>query len=255
MSFQTNASALMNLLQSSQQYASGGDSGWLKLDPGTHRIRICPPWSIEGVPTRLIVNHQGYKNKDGYQRNPLCFSYAFNTENIATALVAKTVVKPEDLKFFGQYGCIYCRISDILINTQGKKNNKTFATPKFIFNVVNRADNKVYKWTASKKMFEGIAMYAGAYPYMFNVEDGMDLMLIATGSGLQRRYALNIIPDKCPLGVDLNVTPLHDLDATMADGYRNLNETMELILNSYPSMLNLLGINPNTIMTPTTAQI
>src|SRR5438874_12066975 len=115
MSYQTNASALLNLLQSSQQYSSSGEITWLKFTPGTHRIRLCPPWSNEGSPVRMIINHNGYKNKEGFQRNPLCFNYVFNNENIINALKkganingqidwSKTVIKPEDIKFFQQYG-------------------------------------------------------------------------------------------------------------------------------------------------------
>lgn len=255
----TPSSALFALLQQSQQYTSNADVTWLKFTPGTYKIRICPPWSSENTPVRMLVQHQGYKTKDGFIRMPLCWDYVFKTENIGNALIKRnpdgtinwteTAIKPEDIKFYQQYGCVYCKISEIHKNLQGKTAPRTYAKPIFVFNVLDRRDDKIYKWSCSRKQFEAISMFAGAYPTMFNENDGMDLMIMVSGEGLSRKYSLTPIANPIPLGVDLTKTPLHNLDQAMADGYRNLNETMELILNTYPNMLPILGINPATLMT------
>lgn len=249
MSYQTNANALFNLQQNSQQYAAQKDTTWLKLPQGSHRLRICPAWNEEGTPVRMIVNHQKFKSKDGYDRNPLCYQYAFDNQNIAQALFNKNVLKKEDLEFYQKYGCPYCLVSNLVIQMNGKKNNKFYPKPTFLWNVVYRADSKIYKFSTSKKIFDNVAMFASAYPSMFNVDNGMDIAILATGDGMQRRYNSNLIPDPVPLGVDLTTNKLHDLDIAMADGYRNLNETMELLLNTVPNLLPILGINPSQFVT------
>lgn len=235
-----NPNALKNLQQTKQLYSNSESIYW-KCSAGLHPIRICPPWSEEGTPTRMLVSHSNYKTKEGNFRSPLCFNYAFTQQEIAIALKKKNVIKKEDLELFGKIGCVYCRISDTKKQLEGKKANNTYAKTGYLWNIVDRADNKVYVFRSGNGLLDAMNMMYSVWPKIFDVNEGMDIMVNATGEKLGRRYTYNLISNPTPLGVELN--KLHDLDQCMADGYTNISEALELIVASYPQMVQLLSLN------------
>jgi hypothetical protein len=240
MSIPINPHSLASLQKTKQEYSSS-ESIYLKLPAGLHQLRICPPWSQEGSVCRMIVSHSNYKNKDGNLRMPLCYRYCFTEENIALELKKRNVIKPEDLKYYGQFGCVYCRISDAKKAMEGKKANTTFARSAYFWNVINRTDGKVYVFRTGSGLLDAVTMMYGMYNKFFDINEGFDIMVNAVGEKLQRRYTYNPISNPTKLGVELD--KLHDLDNVMADGYTNLSEALELIVASYPQMVQLLSLN------------
>lgn len=249
MSYNINAQTMLDLLRQKQEYKSS-ETVYLKLTQGMHQLRFCPPWSEEGSPCRMIVQHGEFKDKEGNKRFPLCYQYVFdNISTIAKALVKRNLIQQADADMYQKMGCIFCGVSNIIKQTQGKQANKAFAKTSFFWNVVNRKDNKVYIFRTSGSAYDTILQFFGLYPNMFNPDNGIDFMITATGENLQRRYIYNAINNPTPIGIDLK--ELHDLDTAMGEGYKNLNEAIELILNTYPQMMNILGINPANVMTGT----
>lgn len=243
MSFQFNPNVFANLSNVSGQY-SGGDKSWLKLTRGMHNIRVLGPWSEEGSPTRMIVNHHQYKDKDGNIRNPMCYHYCFTNENIMRPLMQRQLIKiPDDLQIFEKLGCILCRISEIKKNMEGKSDNNPYAKPTFLWNVIHRGNDGVFKFSTSGKKFYNFMLTASsAFRNMFDYNNGNDIIVNVTGEKKQTRYEYQIIPTPSPIGIDLNTHPLHNLDDAMAQGYKNIHESVELIVNTYPNMMQLLGL-------------
>lgn len=235
-----NIQTLLALKQTAQQYSSSESIYW-KPTAGLHTVRVCPPWSAENSPTRMMVNHSEYKNKEGQLRMPLCYNYAFTERNIFEALKAKNVLKQLDAQVYGKIGCVYCRISEARIQMHGKKNNKTYARTRYAWNLLDRADGKVHVFNSGSGLLDAFTMMYSVWPRLMDINEGMDIMIQATGEKLQRRYTYNLITTPCPLGIELSA--LHDLDQVMADGYTPISDALDLIITSYPEMMQLLGLN------------
>lgn len=232
---------LFGLQLSAQNYSSSDNIYW-KPATGIHQIRVCPPWNPQqNEVTRMIVNHGGYKTDQGNMRMPLCFNYAFTERPIGLALKTKGVIKPEDLQLYGKIGCVYCRISEVKIQMEGKKNNPTYPKVRYMWNILDRKDNKIYVFNSGKGLLEAVQMMYGMNNKFFDLQEGFDLMCTATGEKINRRYSYSPIANPVPFGAD--IAGIHDLDTCMAEGYTNIGEALKLIVASYPQMVNYLGLN------------
>lgn len=245
---------IFDLVNSAQQFTNS-ETNYLKVNVGVHRFRFCPTWRQDELPVRLIIHHSEYKTKDGNIRLPLCYKYVFNPEDLTIFNILaneKKVITKKEIELYQKYnGCIYCKISDVISNMFGKTNNKSYARKAYFMNVLNRADNTIKIWRVGDKIMRDLSTFAAAYPNMFDVNNGIDFMVSATGEKFQRRYMITPVLETCALGVDLNTVPLHDLDTAMADGYTNINTAMELIISSYPNVMPIIGLNPNDWLTNT----
>lgn len=77
-----------------------------------------------------------------------------------------------------------------------ERDNKT----EYLWNVVNRADGKLYVWSTTEKLFEAVVEHARFSP-ICDADKGNDLILTTSGEGSRRRYSAPLcIPQSCPLG-------------------------------------------------------
>lgn len=250
--FQIDNKAIQSIFTQTQNYGSNNE--YYKFKTGAHRVRFCGPWSEEGIPFRMIYNHgsvgNNLKDSGGRERSPLCYNFIFKTVNesgqfyIAKALANKIGVDKvkEAYDNWQKFGCIGCKIADLM-----KSQNKRFGSLKFMWNIVVRSEQdannpygKVYKWSTSKEQFTTLVNYYNMYNLLFDINQGYDMNVNATGEKLTRRYTITPIPSPCPQG-DVK---LFDLDQGMADGFCTLTETLEMVNNTIPEVLPLLGINP-----------
>lgn len=244
--FGINANALTELLKQSAEYTSS-ENIYLKMTQGVHQLRLCPPWSSEGTPCRMLYHHSGFQDKDGNKKLPLCYDYVFNNiPTIGKVLNEQKLIKQNDVDVYRKIKCIFCRVGEIIKNMQGKAANQTYPKKRYMWNIIDRKDGKNYVWGTSDTVFKNLLMFYSAYPALFNVDSGLDLSITATGEKLQRKYMIQVINNPTPLNYPVN--EIHNLDIVMGEGYKNMNEAIELIMSSYPNMLQLLGINPAEIM-------
>lgn len=242
MSYEINPSILEQMFKNRKEYGGGGNN-YFKPKSGITRIRFCGPWNATcNTPVRFILNHGSYtvslKDSAGNNRQPLCLKYVFENVAIAQALKAKGKVTQDEYQKFTQFGCLGCRLKDLLAQSDPKKK---FLKAGYMWNVIDRTDGKCYIWTSSGQIFEAIKPLYDMYPKLFDTQVGYDFNLTATGEDKTRRYSVSPIVSPCPQGN----AQLHDLDQAMADGYKTFPEMIELINNTWPAALPLLGISPN----------
>ena len=247
-----NPDVLKTLFDKRDQYVNTSITQYLKLSAGIHQIRFCGPWNATcNTPIRFALNHGSFdfplKDKDGFGRQPLCMKYVFENPDIVNALISKLTKEKivADYNIFTKEGCLGCRLQEIFKNS-GKKIK--FLKPNYYTNVILRSDGKCYVWNTPGAALDAIKMIYPMYPDLFDPNKGIDFNVSATGEKLSRKYVVSPINSPCPQGS----AELHDLDQVMADGYRSYSEMIELINNTYPQVLPMLGVTPNMVATPTT---
>jgi hypothetical protein len=215
MAYEAKQAALEN--EGAKKGGFSGDNQWLKMEAGSYTLRIGPPWSDAGLPTRKLVNHHGF-TIDGKQRAPMCYRFIFENEDIAKILVKINALSVEDWKAFKKYGCPGCILPQRIADQQGQDAaRELWPRTQFLWNVVNRKDGKLYSWSTSTKIYEVIRTNFKMDNDLFHPEKGRDLMIEATGSGMARRYGAPVFsPKSSPLGLD-PYKPFN-LDTAMAKG-------------------------------------
>ena len=241
-----NTEAMHQQFQDQQESKSVGND-WLKLKEGQHRLRIAPPWSEEGVPCRKIVNFHGYE-EGGKRCAPLSLRYIFDNPSIARILANKKLITKTDLDLWKKHGDPMEKLAQTLkaVLPEGdfKKLEKPWPKTQFLFNVVNRAGGKVYKWSQSSKFYETIMQQAAFSPLIFDAEKGNDFIITATGESLNRRYSVPLmIPQSCPLNIPDDVQ-LFNLDEVMAAGVKTFQQCVTLITQCKADWLQMARINP-----------
>lgn len=217
----------------------GGNFGeWLKLHTKENVLRVAPPWSEEGSPFRKLLSHNGpfrspFMTAEGKRVAPLCLRYLFATDQQHLADIALDAGKitADDEKLVKEYGCPMCQLPITLkADKKDKEAANHWARTQYIWNVVNREDGKLYKYSCSKKIATPIEAMFKMYPQVFDPVEGRDMTVVATGENETRRYDPPVFaPFNSPLEYE---GELNDLDDVMLIGVRGFDEVLALAINN-----------------------
>jgi hypothetical protein len=220
----------------SEPKGSSDKANWLKLPTGTATLRICPPFADDGIPWRRNVNFQNLKNSEGKDIMPTSFDFIFGNRTLATYL-CKTVKKLTQVDFdlWKKHGDPMRKLAEA-VQATGRKDDKAkglWPRTTYLFNILNRQDGKVYKWSQSKKTFEAVELNFLVNPNIFDANAGHDFMITASGDGKARRYTTPVfVSQPSPLNYD---GELFNLDEAVAKGVRTYHEVLESMAST-PSL-------------------
>lgn len=231
---------------------SGGGTNYLKLDAHESVIRVYP-----GDP--LFLNYRQNMTKvAGRYTTTVDMQTVFENPAIHQAALAQGKVTADDYAKYQQYGDPFVSTMVALKNAGVKLGQGKAFWPqtKAVFNVINRADGKLYFWEASKTAFEAImALFGkigddgefvpGKYPELFNEADGFDIVITGNGAdGKARRYTgYNPDREQTPLG-DFEGEP-YDLLAQVVRKVVGWDERARHMFASHGATASLAGINPS----------
>lgn len=232
---------------------------WLKLDIGTHHLRLAPPWSDEGIPYRSIEQHHGF-TYDDKKVAPICLDFIFIDKDRAKRVITSRALNKEDFEKVKQHGCPMCNIATALVKMKKKtdkddKDYQKFARKKaYMFNVVVRdpknkdRDNQPFIWSKSQTFFDQVMTALEPYPDLFDVKKGNDFSINATGEGLNRKYSPPYFyNEKTPLNLAKGAK-LHDLDEALEIGVKTFDEIVEMCRHNHTTAVKRSGIDLNDYM-------
>jgi hypothetical protein len=174
-----------------------GDTNYLKLNAKDTQIRILP-----GDPLFVVVR-QNMTKTAGRFNTSLDFGSIFDNVELHNAALAQQRITADDFEKFQQFGDPFTGTMMAIRDAEIKlpKGKAFWPGSKVLFNVINREDNKVYLWEASKTAFEAIMTLvgsvdketgefsAGQYPELFDADTGFDIIVTGNGlEGMARRY-------------------------------------------------------------------
>jgi hypothetical protein len=231
----------------------GGGTNFMKLDKDKTVIRIIP-----GDP--LFVDfRQNMTRVAGRFNTTIDMATVFETPAIHNLALAQGKVNADDFAKYQQFGDPFVSTMVALKNAgvslpQGKA---FWPQTRAVFNVINRADNKVYLWEASKTAFEEIMGHfgklndegefePGEYPEMFNAEDGFDIVIIGNGEdGKARRYKSYTPARKSSELGEFDGEP-YDLLNQVVRRVSSWDDRARQLFASYAPQAALAGITPET---------
>lgn len=253
------------------KYGMKQPSVWLKLTPGVHTLRIVPSGNAtERLPYLKIMEH-AFSTKDEASGKPqfgsiICWRYLMDNltskktqqekeENSLIAyLGAQRLLDQENYKKYNEFGCPWCQAHSFL-NMHGVEpevRSKFWAREAYFWNVIWRkteytGDDRVYIWRQSKGGFGTvinsirIAKMAKMGESYIDVNAGRDLMIQATGTGLQRRYpVIQFVGETSPL--NLGDQTAHSLDThVISKGYKTYQDAVNLLKQCHGKVLQAQG--------------
>lgn len=240
-----------------------GDTGgkavdYLKLPEGLANLRIVPVGNKEESKYfKKFRRHELPIVESSGQRSVfvLCWKHiAENKVGLANRLAAEQRLTEDDAKLYRRFGCPICKAQQAAIASQRipkDTTNRMWPGEKYLWNVINRADNKLYIWTTSMTLGELINsqidkfMRAGINP--LDIRSGFDYEILATGNKLSRRYKNGMfMPIPTPLFpkesglTEHNITPF-DLTEVALRSFKSYQDTIDVLIETYGNVLNSFG--------------
>ncbi|MEM3145997.1 MAG: hypothetical protein QW838_02940 [Candidatus Nitrosotenuis sp.] len=180
------------------------DTIFLRLEEGTHQLRICPPFDGHHITVKQAGHYL-------FGRYYMCLNDLFKREK-TDALLMRTVeggiLSKEDFADWKKLGCPACKLDE--------KDGKGRTNIRCLWNTVHRdRGNKVYVWSTSLRRAKTIANTYSFFKEkfgvnIFDVEAGFDLLISVSGRGIFKRYGdIQFIQRAVPLGVPVDA--LHNL--------------------------------------------
>jgi hypothetical protein len=253
------------------KYGVKQPSVWLKLTPGVHTLRIVPSGNAtEKLPYLKLIEHS-FSTKDEASGKPqfgsiLCWRYLLDNltskktdqekaeNSLISFLGAQRLLDQENYKKYMEFGCPWCQAHSFL-NMHGVEQevrSKFWGREAYFWNVIWRrteytGDDKVYIWRQSKGGFNTvinsikIAKMARSGENYIDVNAGRDLMIQATGNGLQRRYpVIQFVGDTSPL--NLGDQTAHSLDSNVVSkGFKTYQDAVNLLKQCHGKVLMAQG--------------
>jgi hypothetical protein len=232
---------------------SGDKIPYLKLGH-KNRFRILVPPGGEGL--YKIVKVHTYMGDGGRLQSSLDMDFHF-----ADAAEAKYVlthgpfVDKADYRAWKQMGDPINALAKALKEVGRKKEAANFwSRTTYLFNVLNRADGKVYVWQATKTNFDKIMELVfppeeddeeiglAVAPELFDPIKGNDIIIKSNGEeGKARRYPKLLRAKPSPVG-DYD-GELYDLNLVMAKKATHFNNKVDVVFNTYGKQARRAGLD------------
>lgn len=213
----------------------GGGGGpkvpYMKFKVGENRIRILGPVGEMVAPFVHFRAHNLRPMGQKYGRNMLSYDWLMQDKNQALLEKLREAgkVKDTDIELFQQFGDAPTEVAAKAKDREIKSSKSLWPMDKYLFNVLNRADGKVYVFEAGRKFITEFLepTLVGVYdesgkqitepvePDLLDEDSGYDVVVTATGDGLSRRYTYRVDRKPSPANLDSD-TQLHDLFAIVA---------------------------------------
>lgn len=240
--------------------ALGGGTGiktnFAKFDKDQTIIRILP-----GDPL-FVAYRQNMTRLAGRFNTSVDLEDVYKNEALHQAALAAGKITSEDFEKFQLFGDPFTSVMVALKNGGVKlpKGQAFWPQTKAVFNIINRADGKLYFWEASKTAFESIMtlfgkldeetdeFVPGQYPELFNADDGFDLVVTGNGKdGKARRY-LSYLPTRksTPVGELAEGDAPYDLLDKVVWRVQSWDDRARQMFASYGSVAKVVGITPET---------
>lgn len=233
---------------------------YLKFTSGQHYVRLLPAGNKEeDLPYKTYQTHSipvgsigGGQQQIAYI---LCWNWLFSSQDCIEVNVKglgrmQKITKPM-VQLYQKHGCPVCNTALALdaAGCDSKIVNQLKPKVQHIWNAVMRpktnADPVTCKvWTMSNKLHKGLLTGLQAYHKAgFNaldIEGGYDILVSATGEGLNRRYDGTMwFPQPKPLGYP-NIIPFN-LFEVMANNFKPYQESINLMKQHYGKVLAGIG--------------
>lgn len=234
---------------------------YFKPNVGDNQIRICPPYSEDGLNFQLVKAHPmlSLQNDETGQIqtvNPVCLDFLFANEercrNLLKIAINKEIIKKEDLQLHkDNSGCPICKIAiDAWKKVEGykakgdKENAKNFSEiakrastqEKFFFNIIDRKDGELKVFNCSGHIFEDIKkehkLVKEERINIFDHKNGRDAILTKKQTGARISYEIDFVRKSSPLGFE---GELINLDMIAVFGIKDYI-TMLDVINSTNSL-------------------
>lgn len=243
--------AVAAAFESTAQQGSGPKTPYMKFKVGKNRIRILPiQVPLMSGPYLQIRANSVRGAKDKYGRTMLSYEWIVRDEAILQKLLASGRIKQTDVQLFQAHGDPAIEIAAQAKKQDLETKRSLWPSNKYLFVVVNRADSGVYVFEAGQKFVDflrplvvGTDEEPAEYPELFNLEDGFDIIVEATGEGLQRRYTYSVARQASEVEAPAE---LPDLWATVTRYAVPYAQKVAAVFEQEPEVTKALGLKPES---------
>lgn len=251
-----------------------------KWEAGKYDIRFLPVGNKqEKIPYKSVMAHtimiQSAPGQRAMPNYALCYQWLFQHTNAEQATIVPLnkmgKLKKVDAELFSQFGCPACRAHEALrqANVSKEDYNRLRARGFHYWNILKRADKKIYVWSISDtqhKVIDGTFMeymnidektgQAGKDSInIFDSEKGYDWTCGVVGSMLTRRYELRIKPRPCSIGeIDPESKPI-DLMEVVAESFKGWAVMEGLVQRAAGDVLQSIGYRYAIAKEPVNVQV
>jgi hypothetical protein len=203
----------------------------MKPQPGRHTYRILPTWRLNTMPEEAAKEAQPFwhdfamhwvrTEKNGKPTAYICLEKTFGADCPVCSAIGRGISASND---------------DETVELLKDAN----ASQKYLFNVLHRSStdkpNEVQVLEVGNKIFEQILEFVTEYGDITDLADGLDLIIVREGSGLDTKYT--VMPAGKSKPVDKGVMEqIFDLDAVV----KQENETkLNLALDNLSKVSGVL---------------
>lgn len=199
-----NPADIASAFKDTERAAGGPKTNYLKFKVGKTKIRIVPV-QIAGQngPWLFLRANSLKKKEDKYPRTMLSYEWITNDPLITENILGHSKVTANDIALFNKFGDPAIEVAAKAKKADVKTKRSLWPQSKYLFVVVNRADNGVYVYEAGQKFVDQLRAWVigdptegeeADYPNLLDPQKGNDIIVRATGEGLDRRYTFEVAP-------------------------------------------------------------
>lgn len=229
-SYRTNADKVREAYAGMQR-----DTRWWKPKDGKNYIRVLPSWNDSGLFAISAGLHYGFV-LDGRDRAITCLQ--FNNR-------------------FSLHKPTKCPVCILIDRMQGSGDteykgsiSRLRLSPKYWFNIIEKTkegtpveDAKVHMYGSNRKFFDviGEAFDEDKYGDITDPEEGHDIIIQKSGSGMGTRYKYFVRPNTTGVGIPDWDKQLYQLDKEVLE-WMSWDEMCSVINSNYPEAVQDLGL-------------
>jgi hypothetical protein len=226
----------------------GTKTPFLKLTNGDNKVRILGPKFPDVDPLPFLF-HKVHKYRTvGKFFEVVDFDWLFANPALAEKAMKLGKVTAADFAKWQKYGGDPWNIAgerarDLGYGGKDSKAPYLFSTAGWAYNVLNRADGKVYLWVAGKQKQQALeAIYAEAD--LFNEDDGHDINVKGNGQdNKDRRYTISVVVKPSAAG-DFDPDSLTDLGEYAVRRAKGWDAKVLALFGVYGQFMSVLGLTP-----------
>jgi hypothetical protein len=240
--------ALMRAAFENDKANRGTKTPFLKLTSGDNRVRILGPKYPDVEPLPFLFHKVHKYRTQGKFFELVDFDWLFSNPGLAERAIKLGKVSRDDFAKWQRYGgdpwtIAGNRARDLGYGGKDSDAPYLFPTASWAYNVLNRADGKVYLWVAGKQKQQALeGIYAEAD--VFSEEDGHDINLKGNGQdGKERRYSVIAVVKPSAAG-DFDPESLTDLGEYAIRRAKSWDAKVMALFGVYGKFMASLGLTP-----------